>query len=260
MEHYEFTPNDADVRVEKTERPISTPKKATFNMAKVYLWMALGLLITGLVSIGLPELFIALIQNGSLSAETANAVYRVLLVVSILAMVPSMIIISVQALRKNFVLDVISYIVYTVAMGVLLGVVFVGFVEPGEGLWTIGIPFLVTAVCFAGMGLIGSLMKDSTVGVIIPVISTLAIGCFTIYMINSFIGSAIVYWIVDFILFGLMLLTVAIDTKSVKDVAESIGFTNNTNLAIYCAYMLYVEFIWIFLRVLLYTMMFSRRK
>ena len=110
------------------------------------------------------------------------------------------------------------------------------------------------------MGLIGSLMKDSTVGVIIPVISTLAIGCFTIYMINSFIGSAIVYWIVDFILFGLMLLTVAIDTKSVKDVAESIGFTNNTNLAIYCAYMLYVEFIWIFLRVLLYTMMFSRRK
>lgn len=35
MEHYEFTPNDADVRVEKTERPISTPKKATFNIAKV---------------------------------------------------------------------------------------------------------------------------------------------------------------------------------------------------------------------------------
>ena len=96
-------------------------------------------------------------------------------------------------------------------------------------------------------------------GVIIPVISTLLIGCFTIYMINLFIGSATIYWIVDFILFGLMLLTVAIDTKSVKNIAESIGFTNNTYLAIFCAYRLYAEFLWIFLRVLLYTTMFSRR-
>ncbi|MDD6240209.1 MAG: Bax inhibitor-1 family protein [Eubacteriales bacterium] len=261
MEHYEFTPDQNDVRVEKTVKPISSRKEvAALNMARVYLWLALGLLITGLVSIGLPELFIALIKNGSLSGESASTIYTVLLVVSILAMIPSMIIISVQALRKNIVLDTISYIIYTVAMGVLLGIVFVGFVEPGQGLWTIGLTFLITAASFALMGLLGSLMKNSTVGIILPVLSTFLIGCLTLSLVNFFLGSALIYWIVDFVLFGLMLLTIAIDFRSVRNVAENLGFENSNNLAIYCAFQLYVDFLWIFLRVLFYVALFSSRR
>ena len=261
MEHYEFTPDQGDVKVEKNVKPIQTKKQvASLNMAKVYLWLALGLLITGLVSLGLPELFLALIDNGSLAAETADTIYTALMVVSIIAMIPSMIIISVQAFRKNIVLDTISYIIYTVAMGVLLGIVFVGFVEPGQGLWTIGLTFLITSASFALMGLLGSLMKNSTVGIILPVLSTFLIGCITLSLVNFFIGSAMIYWIVDFVLFALMLLTIAIDFRSVRNVAENLGFENSTNLAIYCAYQLYVDFIWIFLRVLLYVTLFSSRR
>jgi len=41
---------------------------------------------------------------------------------------------------------------------------------------------------------------------------------------------------------------------------ENIGFENSTDVSLYCAYQLYVDFLWIFLRVFLYLTIFSSRR
>ena len=69
-----------------------------------------------------------------------------------------------------------------------------------------------------------------------------------------------VYWITDFVIFGIIFVITAIDINRVKKIAEMGGFSSNTNLAIYCAYTLYVDFINIFLRVLYYVMVSKSRK
>ena len=61
-------------------------------------------------------------------------------------------------------------------------------------------------------------------------------------------------------IFGIIFVITAIDINRVKKIAEMGGFSSDTNLAIYCAYTLYVDFINIFLRVLYYVMVSKSRK
>ena len=184
----------------------------------------------------------------------------VLYIVSALLIFPAMIIINIQGFRKNTPLILTSYIIYALAMGVLLSVLFLNLVGPGEGLNTICIAFLVTGGVFLINGLIASLTKKTNLNILWPILGSLSLGAMTISLINFFIGSPTIYWIVDFVLLGVMLLVSLIDSFNIRKIAEAGGFTNNTNLAIYCAYTLYVDFIWIFVRILFYLVIYNNRR
>jgi FtsH-binding integral membrane protein len=246
------------VHVEKSRKETKPLMSSTgVAMFKVYLWFALGLLITGVVSLTIPNLLVSLVET----SEDPNAImagYSTAIILSIVLMLPTGIVMAIQSFRRNFPVMLTSYIIYSVGMGVLLSSVMLVFVGYGShGIYTISTAFFATGLIFLIMGLISAFSKVNF-NFFVPIISTLIMGVFTISLVNILIGSEMIYWIVEFVLFGVMVIVVGIDTYNIKRLAEA-GELDNPNLALYCAYRLYTDFIWIFIRILYYLLLANRR-
>lgn len=255
MEEFSF---DAE-KTTKKYSPIPTEKQqATLSLVKVYLWFALGLLITGVVSLALPFILTASL-NGQ-NEELVAKIYIGMIIASVILMIPSMVIIHVQGFRKNMGLMLTSYVIYAIAMGVLLSTIFFGLVDGGEGSQTICIAFFVTGGIFLFCGLFGALTKKSNLSAVYPIIFSIIATIFVVSIVNVFIGSSLVYWLTDFILFGVMIVVVMLDCHNIHKIADAGHFDNSNNLAIYCAFTLYVDFIWVFLRVAYYISLLKSNK
>lgn len=251
MNEYNSTYDKSEIKT----KPISN--MAGVAMFKVYLWFALGLLITGVVSLVTPNLLLLLANNG-VSVESLSNIYLAMIVVSVILMLPSIIIIHVQGFRKNRVVMLLGYIIYALSMGVLLSALFLSFVDSGDGLGTICLAFFLTGGVFFVMGAIGALTKKN-LNMLWPILLSLMLGVMVISLVNMFINADIVYWITDFVMLGVMLIVIAIDTNNIKRLAESGSFDNNTNLAIYFAFNLYYDFIWLFVRIFIYIISAKNR-
>ena len=127
------------VHVEKSKKETKPLMSSTgVAMFKVYLWFALGLLITGVVSLTIPNL----------------AGYSTAMILSIVLMLPAGIVMAIQSFRRNFPVMLTSYIIYSVGMGVLLSSVMLVFVGSGsQGIYTISTAFFATGLIFLIMGL-----------------------------------------------------------------------------------------------------------
>ncbi len=254
MEQYTFEPEN----VKTSTKPVaSKAQKATLSLVKVYLWFALGLLITGVVSLGLPNLLV--LFQGTAGEETMNTIYIVGIVVSVILMIPALIVLNVQAFRKNVPLIITTYVIYALSMGVLLSSLFLSLVGPGEGMNTICVAFFVTGGVFLINGVLAALMKKTNLNMLWPILSSLVLGVLIISLVNFFIGSETIYWIVEFVIFGVMLVSTLLDMHNINKLAESGQFENSTNLSVYCGFMLYVDFIWLFIRILYYIILFSKK-
>lgn len=254
MEQYTFEPEN----VKTSTKPVaSKAQKATLSLVKVYLWFALGLLITGVVSLGLPNLLV--LFQGTAGEETMNTIYIVGIVVSVILMIPALIVLNVQAFRKNVPLIITTYVIYALSMGVLLSSLFLSLVGPGEGMNTICVAFFVTGGVFLINGVLAALMKKTNLNMLWPILSSLVLGVLIISLVNFFIGSETIYWIVEFVIFGIMLVSTLLDMHNINKLAESGQFENSTNLSVYCGFMLYVDFIWLFIRILYYIILFSKK-
>lgn len=254
MEQYTFEPEN----VKTSTKPVaSKAQKATLSLVKVYLWFALGLLITGVVSLGLPNLLV--LFQGTAGEETMNTIYIVGIVASVILMIPALIVLNVQAFRKNVPLIITTYVIYALSMGVLLSSLFLSLVGPGEGMNTICVAFFVTGGIFLINGVLASLMKKTNLNMLWPILSSLVLGVLIISLVNFFIGSETIYWIVEFVIFGVMLVSTLLDMHNINKLAESGQFENSTNLSVYCGFMLYVDFVWLFIRILYYIILFSKK-
>ena len=254
----QFTP---EVTTKKTKIK-RAEDSASLSMFKVFLWMGLGLLITGVIALGMPDFLLFLINTMGMSTSAVNTTYITLMVVSSLLMLPSIILMNLKAWRPKSVWMVIGYVIYCVGMGMLLSdtmmYLFMDSIATGTSFGlTISITFLATAGCFLLMGLFGAFTKKN-LGVLVPFLLTLMIGAMIISLVNFFLGSNLIYWIVDFVMFAVILLVVAIDMGRIRRLAQSGGFSSENNLAIYCAYSLYVDFINIFIRILYYVALARR--
>lgn len=249
----QFTPETTQA---KTKNKVSS--SANFSYAKVYLWMTLGLAITGLVAFFLPSLLTLMAKQFSWSGDVLGNVYLGLIIGSAVLMLPAMFLITFKAWQPKSALMTVSYIVYTFLMGVLLSSVFLVVLATsnshGDYVSTIGVSFLITALSFLIMGLVG-LFSKRNLGVLLPLLITLCLGSAIISLVNLFLGSPTLYWIVDFVCFGIILIVTAIDMNRMKQLAENGGLSSDTNIALYCAFNLYVDFINIFIRVIYYVMM-----
>jgi FtsH-binding integral membrane protein len=233
------------------------------SLGKIFLWLALGLLVTGVISLTMPDILIA--AYGALTQEAMNT-YVILLIVSVVVCIISEIALNISAFGKSGVVTGIFYVIYALAMGVLLSTVMItvfAYTAETTGsnsdfIKTLAVAFFVTAGCFGVMGLVGALTKNMNAA--IPLVITLGIGILVISLVNFFLQSTLIYWIVDFVVFGLILLVTAIDMHNIMAIANRKEFANSTTLSIYCAYVLYVDFINIFIRVVWYLMLINNRK
>ena len=252
-----FTPEQVQKKAVKESSSLS------LNLTKVFLWMVLGLAVSGVVAFFLPDLLILMANSFNWSAEVLGYVYIGLIVASFVMMIPITILLSLKAWRPKSVLMVIGYLFYSVLMGILLSSIFVTILSvsssSSEFLQTVGVSFFITAGAFLLMAFFGFIMKKSA-SMLIPILLAFFSGVLVISLVNLFLHSELIYWITDFVIFGLILIITAIDINRVKNIAQNGGFSSENNLTIYCAFTLYADFINILLRVLYYVMIARSRK
>ena len=237
-------------------------------MGRVYGYMFFGILITAIIAFGVGILFnVWIFGQISISEDLGNVdkidrtgLITLLVVLGISALGVIIMSFVVQGTyfrgRKSVLAPAL---IYCILMGLLLSSL-VMFVP-----WPVlGITFLITASIFGIMFLISYLSKGS-----LNFLGVIGIGLFIgaalislvgwIFLLTGFLGNYMhLYWIVSFISFAAIMFITIWDMWRIKKIAEA-GEMND-NLALFCAFTLYVDFIYLFLRVLRFVSYFFSRR
>lgn len=217
-------------------------------IAKTFLYMFLALLLTTVVSLGLGALFTYLLLGPDRSvSETSYNIFLGLMIGSAVLVLIMTFWIQLSLLRGKHSIAV-PFIIYATAMGVLLSsfTLYLPF-------YTLALGVGLTSLIFGLMALIGFLGGDRIrafgmigIGLLFGAI-ILSLFSALIYFFNWGVGYYINI-IVSAIMFLAMLFITAFDIYRIKKIAES-GM-GSKNLALYCAFSLYVDFIYILIRIL----------
>lgn len=252
---------------QKTQKPEKKEKKALsgeagLSLTKVYGFMFIGLLITAAIAGGLGALFryiLGIDYNVDVDtkfATTSVIILLVALIVSFIAILVLSFVVPFQVARGRRSILVPS-ILYTVFMGIALSTLCI-FID-----WSIlGITFGITALVFGLMSLIALLSKGRLNGLAIAAMGLfigagmLALILWILMLVGFFSGT--LYWIISFAVFAAVMLITIWDMARIKNIAQKGEMTNNISL--YCAYILYNDFIIIFLRILRFVLIIMGNK
>lgn len=246
----------------KQYKEVSVTSSKFIGRVFLYTFIALG--ITAVVAAIIGLVFSRAIQpidyNYTEFVIDTNLIqpYLYLLIGSIVVYIPTIIWIHIVAFRGKGRLD-IPFVLYAIIMGVLISA-FTMFV-PIE---VIAISFGITCLVFGLLALIGLTAKRdlSFLGLVAMGIffGALLVALFNIIWSLVFPGSfQMLYWVVSYAIFLAMMLITIFDVWRVKKIAQRGEQT--TNVALYCAFNLYVDFIYIFIRILgIVASLYSRGK
>lgn len=227
--------------MENESKIYATTYGSTFSLTKVFSWMFVALLITAATAIGLPYLLVGL--------GLESFYYPMMIVSSILSIV-LIFMMSFKAFSKSGSKSIgTCFIIYSISMGVMLSSFTLLY-----DLEVLGFAFLVASLCFGVMAAYGFITKRNTFGLGMFGM-TFLFGGLILTLVNFFIQSEAIYWVVSYITLAAMLAITAYDINYSKKIAES-GMGNH-NLAVYMAFQLYTDFIYIFIRL---VAIFARNK
>lgn len=240
MDQYYESPNQEVVS--------SKSSSGTLSFAKVFFYMFIGLAITTGVALGIGALFVNLASKGY---DVSNA-YLGTMIGSGISIIILTFIINFVFLRGRHSI-IIPAIIYCLLMGVLLS---------SFTIWLpwhlLGMAFGITSGIFLLMSLIAVFTKGNLSGLGMLGIGLL-LGCGILALVNWLIGSTTLYWIVSFGVFAAMIFISIFDIWNIKKICENGAMSNN--LALYCAFTLYVDFIYILIRVLYFVaLIYGRSK
>jgi hypothetical protein len=221
---YDNQGNEEYVEVNHKHRSISF-------IGKTFAFMVLGLVITALSGFSM----ILALYYGALSPTG----YLGLLIGSCIASFILVLVTQLFAL-KNKKGGWVLFILYSMAMGIILSTLMMMY-----DLVLLGYAFLCTIVSFAAMGIYGAFSKSSMVNLGMFGIGAL-FGVLTLTLVNLFLGSELIYYIITYIGLAAILALCAFDVNRIVKLSKS-GEVNN-GLVIYMALQLYTDFIYIFIR------------
>ena len=235
-----------------------TSSSTALSITKVFLYMFMGLAITAVVAFGLGAVVYYQILNAQTDLEVQSIAipYFVGLIVSAVALIVDMIVINFVTLRgKHSIL--VPAIIYAVLVGVLFS-----FLAIAVDWRLIGMAFGITAGVFLIMSFIAFLSKGNMSPILLVVFGLLIGAGFLalfnwIFMLATGSGFTVIYWIVTFAIFAVVMLVTIYDLWRMKKIAEA-GAMNN-NIALYCAFTMYVDFINIFIRILYFLILIFGR-
>lgn len=253
-----YTYNEATGTVEvdspKGKREITTSKATAIAFG----YMGIGLLITAIVAFILGFVFDRVI-NGNLDNEAileqTLMTYVAIIIVSGVGLLIDGFVINFMAIRGKKSIWV-PYVIYCILMGALFSCFMLGGIDP----WTIGEAFLLTAAVFLIMFAIGYFSKVNLnpiayVGLaLVLMLMAFALFVFIAFAITGFSSEALAttYIITELAMYGLicllMILMVAVDAYNIRKILTRAS--DNPNVILYCAYVMYVDFIVILMRVI----------
>lgn len=207
-------------------------------MGKVYLWMTLALAVTGLTS-----LYVAS-SPGLVQSTFASRGTFWLLVIAELALV---FILSARIMKMSFSTAGIMFALYSVLNGVTMSFIFIAYTST-----SIATAFFVTAGMFAAMSFIGFVTKKdlSSFG---SFFTMALIGLIIASVVNIFLNSSVMYWIITYVGVLLFVGLTAYDTQKIKQMLIEYGDEVNDStqkLALIGSLSLYLDFINLFLYIL----------
>ena len=212
-----------------------TPMVSTV-MRKTFGWMTMCLLITALTAMG--------VVNSGLFYQIASSGAMWLLIIAELVLV---FVLSARIHKMSVTTATIMLIVYSVLNGATLSFIFLAY-----SLGSIAKTFFITTGMFGVMALVGATTKRdlSKMG---SILFMALIGLIIASLVNIFLHSSGLDWIISLI--GVVLFTAltAYDVQRVKRLATESDLYNDTQvgrLAIISALSLYLDFINLFLYLL----------
>jgi len=230
-------------------------------IGKVFLFTFIALAITAAVCTIIGFVFSSAIQtidyeNFVIDTEKFKP-YIYLLIGAVVAYIPLIIWIMLVSFRGKGRMD-IPFVLYAIVMGVFVSA-FTMFVP----FQVIAISFGITCVVFGVLALIGLTSKKdlSFLGLVALGIffGAILVSLFNVIWSLFLPGFQSLYWVVSFAIFGAMMLITIFDVWRVKKIAQRGEQTNN--VALFCAFNLYVDFIYIFIRVLSFVAsIYGRRR
>lgn len=206
-------------------------------MRKVFVWMTLALVITGITAYGVAT------SPSLLSAISANKIVFFGIIIAEFALVIGL---SAAINRLSLTTATLMFVVYSVLTGVMLSSIFVVFTAS-----SIASVFFITAGTFAVMAFIGYTTKKdlSAMG---RFLFMALIGLIIATVVNIFVASSTFDLIISYI--GVLVFSglTAYDTQKIKDLLVETDDTGETmqKMALLGALTLYLDFINLFLYLL----------
>lgn len=203
-------------------------------ITKVYNWMALALLVTGLVAYytaSTPQLFNAII--GSQILFFGLIIGELLLVIYLSK--------AINTMSRNTA--ILSFMVYSVLNGLTMSVIFMAYTTN-----SIATTFYITAGTFAAMSFYGYTTKKDLTSIGNMAFMGL-IGIIIASIVNMFLKNEMMYWIISYLGVAIFVGLTAYDTQKLKEIGSR-GFVNEENMekmSIMGALTLYLDFINLFL-------------
>ena len=247
----------------------ATDKKSVNSfIGRVYGYMFFALALTAIIAIGVGILFnlwifksLTIPENlGNLESISGAGLMTLFIVLGIS---------SITLLIMSFVVHFRSFsrvksvripaLIYCICMGLVLSSLVIFVPWP-----VLGITFAITAGIFGIMFLISYFSKGS-----LNALGITGLGLFIgagvlsligwIFILTGFLGAYIhLYWIISLLSFAAIMFITIWDMWRIKTIAQQGEMSDN--LVMYCAFILYVDFIYIFLRVLrIVSYFYSRR-
>lgn len=231
----------------------AVPKVKENFLSKVYLYFGLALILTGIVAICLSYIFESIFP---ISNPNNMMIYYSITTVSSIALVIMTFVLSFKS-SSSGKSSLVLFIIYSLLWGIMLSSLLFVVGDP----MILGLTFIISAFLFLAMSLIGYFAKGSKIAIISSFIVGLSIIIGCLFLVNmviipfTFIGGEgtlnayiNIYRIIEGIFLAMMLLMTIVDTYRIRKISEAGSEANN--LVVYCAFSLYLDFIYIFIYVL----------
>ncbi len=213
-------------------------------MAKVFTWMFIGLGITGLVSYffaATPSLLdaIYITTDNVIRMTTLGWVVRLSPFVIILIM-------GLGMNRLSYPVIAASFIIFSALLGISLSSIFVLYT--GGSIASI---FFVTSAMFGVMAIMGY-TTHSDLTKLGPILMMGLFGIIIASIVNAFIGSTSMYYMLNFLLVAVFTGFIAYDVQKIKSIGAQINEDGSTTgkLAVWAAMSIYLDFVNLFLALL----------
>ena len=212
-------------------RNVRHESESTSLFTKVFLWMFVGLLISGITAYSIAN-------SGTVISDGLFLAVGIGLIVYTL-------VISFTIHRISAAVAYFYFITYTALEGVMLSIIFLAYELPD-----IYSAFFIAAGVFAGAAIYGFATKKdlSSWGSILTI---LLIGLMIALIIDIFVNNSLYSFIVSAVAILIFVAVTAYDIYKIKNHSSSYKLNENENVcAIFYALEIYLDFINIFLHVL----------
>ena len=217
-----------------SQKQLDLTQNISVYFTKVYNWMAVALLLTGLVAYFTSE------SEMMLQAIFGNKILFFGLIIGELALVGY---ISARINKLSSYNATLMFLAYTILNGLTMAVIFMAYTSE-----SISSTFVITAGTFGVMSLYGYYTKSD-----LTKLGNLAfmalIGIIIASVVNMFMNSEMMTWIISYLGVAIFIALTAYDTQKLKVIAMN-GFENEEGMeksAILGALTLYLDFINLFL-------------